>query len=137
PARDGAQPQGYRRRIAECDDHVVRIDLPQIRDDLRKHRLHALALRACARGHVDLSRSFDAHGRAFERTYPCAFVVAADAEAEISPLTARRALAGAKGINTAERLERLLQCERIVAAVEYHWLTIAIEEAVAIRHLPR
>src|SRR5262249_37174599 len=108
-ARDGAETYGNRCRVPKGDDHIVRVDLPQIRDDLREYRLHALTLRACARRHVDLARSFDAYGRAFERPDARALVVAADPEAKVSALVSRRALADAKSIDAAERFERFAQ----------------------------
>ena len=64
-------------------------DLPRIGDDLRKDRLHPLALRAGAGRDVDLAGRVDPHGGAFERPDAGPLDITADAEAEIAALLAR------------------------------------------------
>ena len=107
-ARDRAEAHRDGRRVGKRNDHVVGIDAPGIGDDLRKDRLHALPLRAGAGGDVDLAGRIDAHRRAFERADAGALDIAADAEAEIAALFARRALALAKRRQAADRIERFV-----------------------------
>ena len=134
-ARDCAEADRNRGGVGERHDHIVGFDLPGVGDHLREDRLHALPLRASAGGDVDLAGRIDAHGRAFERSDAGAFDVAAEAETEIAALRARLALPLAKRRHAADRVERLLQRLRIVAAVVDDRLAVAIGNAEAIGHL--
>ena len=53
------KPIGMRRGVGKQDDHVVDIDRPEVRGDLRIDRLHALTLRAGAGRHDDLAGGVD------------------------------------------------------------------------------
>src|SRR5439155_14878142 len=119
----------------EGQHDVVRLHLPQIGDDLRDDRLHALALRSGAAGDVDLARRVDTDEGALERADPGAFDVAAEAEPEIPALGARFGLAAAEGLDPANRVERLLQRAGIIAAVVDDRLAVAIRDADPVRHL--
>ena len=133
-ARDGPEPDGDRRGVGKRHDHVGGIDAPGIGHDLRKNRLHALALGAGAGRHEDLARRIDPHHRALERTHAGSLDIAADAETEVTTLLPRRALALAKRRDTAERIERLPQRPRIIAAVVDDGFAVAIGHAHAIGH---
>ena len=108
-AGDGAEPDRDRRGVGERHHHVVGIDRPGIGHDLREDRLHALALRAGAATRRRLAGRIDPHRRALERADAGALDVAADPEAEVAALLARRALARAKRRDAADRVERLAQ----------------------------
>ncbi len=66
---------------------------------------------------------------------PGAFDVAADAEAEIAAGGARLALMAAERLDAADRVERLGEGARIIAAVVDDRLAVAIGDADPVRHL--
>src|SRR5205085_3208585 len=111
------------------------LHLPQIRDDLREDRLHALALRSGAAGDINLARGIDAHKGALEWADTGAFDVAADAEPEIAAAGARLGLAAAEAVDAADRVERLLQRPGVIAAVINDRLAIAVRNPDAVGHL--
>src|SRR5262249_47599439 len=84
--------------------------------------------------HEDLARRIDPHRRALERSHAGSLDIAADAETEVTTLVPRRALALAKRRDTADRVERLPQRPRIIAAVVDDGLAVTIGNAHAIGH---
>ena len=80
----------------------------------------------------------DAHRRAFERADAGALGVAAEPEPEIAALLARASRwRSPECVDAAERIERLLQSARVVAAVVDDRLAVAIGNAQRVRHLLR
>ena len=134
-ARHRAEPDRDRRGVGKGQDHVFGRHLPQIGRHLGKDRLHALALRGGAARDVDLAGRVDADKGALERPDPGPFDVAADAEPEIAPLGARRALAPAERLDTADRVERLFEGPWVIAAVVDDRLAVAVGNADPVRHL--
>src|SRR6202007_2996621 len=116
-AGEGAGPARDPGCIGERNDHVVGSDLPGVGNDLGEDRFHPLALRGGAGGKTDLARRIDPHSRPFERPDPGALDIAADAEPEISALSARLALTPTERRDAADRIERLLQAAWVIAAV--------------------
>ena len=134
-ARHRAKADRDRGGVGEGQYDVFGLHLPQIGDDLGKDRFHALALRSGAAGDVDLAGGVDTHKRALERADPGALDVAANTEAEIAALAAHFCLTPSEGFDPADRVERLLQCAGIIAAVIDDRLAIAVRDAYPIWHL--
>jgi hypothetical protein len=86
-------------------------------------------------GDPNLARRIDPHSRHFERPDPGPLDIAADAKPQISALLARLALMPAERCDAADRVERLLQSARVIAAVTDDRFVVAIEGARAIGHL--
>ena len=134
-ARHRAEADRDRGGIGKGQHDILGLHLPQIGDDLREDRLHALALRSGAAGDINLARGVDAHKGALEGADTGAFDVAADTEPEIAAVGARLGLAAAKSVDAADRVERLLQRPGVIAAVINDRLAIAVRNPDAVGHL--
>src|SRR5580704_1736306 len=108
-ARHRAKSDRNRGRVGEGYHDVFRADLPQVGRDLRENRLHALALRAGPGRDIDFSRRVDSDEGAFERPDAGPLDIAADAEPEVAARFPRLALTQAERLDTADRIQRLLQ----------------------------
>ena len=119
----------------EHDDHIISVDRPEVRHDLRIDRLHTLALRSRAGRHDDLPGGIDANHCAFEGADAGAFGVGGKAEAEISSVFAGLLLPLAKRRDSADCGQRFAQAFRIVAAVVDDRIAVSVKQADAIGHL--
>ncbi len=128
-AGDRAESHRDRGGVGEGEHDIVGRHLPLVGHHLGKDRLHALALRAGARGDVKLATRVEPHGRALERSDPGALDIAADAEAEMPAALPRRRLPLAKGLDPADRRQRFFERARVVAAVVDDRFAVAIEDA--------
>ena len=133
---EAAEAERGRGAVAGGDGDIRHVAAELIGDDLRQHRLGALAHMHRAGKNVDLARRRDAHGDRFERAAPGAFDEIGKPDAEIAAGVRALLLPRVKIVPAGARQRRLL-AGRIIAAVEHDLDAAAGRQRRLARHLFR
>ena len=105
-AASGVAAEGRGAGVAENNAHLRDVDAELIRNDLTDRRLDAVALRAAARAHQDLSAAVDADRHPVTQranTERAGFDEEADPHSEVTPFGSGRQLLAAEVLITKER----------------------------------